>query len=164
MLSRRRPPANNAQMHDRPTQRKPLRAAPSERIMAALAAGASLAILLVAVWLKPAEAGHGTHEQLGLHPCVWASTIGQPCPTCGMTTSFALAARADFFGSFQTQPLGFMLALCVASAFWIGLHISLTGSTIAPAIAGLLGTRALWVSFAALIAAWVYKIGVWQGL
>lgn len=125
---------------------------------------ASLGLLVVALSLKPAAAGHGTHQQLGLHPCVWATTIGQPCPTCGMTTSFALAARADFLAAFKAQPLGCVLALSVATAFWISLHVAATGSVLARAIAGLMGPRMLWIGLAALIGAWVYKIAVWQGL
>lgn len=147
-----------------PSPRGVQRASRGERVLAGLMAFASLALLLVALMLKPAASGHGTHQQLGLQPCVWASTLGQPCPTCGMTTSFAYAARADFLGSFKTQPLGFVLALSVASAFWISLHVALTGSTLARAAAGMLGPRLLWLGLAALIAAWVYKIAVWQGL
>lgn len=125
---------------------------------------AALGLLLVAHMLTPASNGHGTHLQLGLQPCVWASTLGEPCPTCGMTTSFAYAARADFLGSFKAQPLGCVLALGVATAFWISLHVVATGSTLARAAAGMLGPRFLWLALAALIAAWVYKIAAWQGL
>ena len=148
----------------RPLTRDALRAGRSERVFAAVMAFASLGLLVVALMLKPSAAGHGTHRQLGLQPCVWASALGQPCPTCGMTTAFAHAARADFLGSFKTQPLGFVLALSVATAFWISLHVAATGSSLARAAIGMLGPRFLWLSLAALIAAWVYKIAVWQGL
>jgi hypothetical protein len=139
------------------------RAAMSERVLAGIMACASLGLLLVAFMLTPSAEGHGTHRQLGLQPCVWASALGQPCPTCGMTTSFAYAARADFLGSFRAQPLGFFMALSVAAAFWVCLHVMLTGSTLARAAAGFMGPRVLWLGLAALLAAWVYKIAVWQG-
>ncbi|MEC9374691.1 MAG: hypothetical protein VYC34_12640, partial [Planctomycetota bacterium] len=78
-----------------PASRAPLepRAAPtSERLLAALAAAAFIAVLIVAATLTPSPDGHGTHTRLGLTPCPWVLTLNKPCPTCGMTTAFAHAA------------------------------------------------------------------------
>lgn len=146
-----------------PPPRQPIRADRAERLVAAVGACAVLGVLIIAAWLKPAAEGHGTHEQLGLHPCTWASVLGSPCPTCGMTTSFAHAARADFVASFLTQPFGFLLALASATGFWIALHIAVFGSTMGRPIAAFMGRRLLWISLAALLAAWAYKIATWQG-
>ncbi len=142
----------------------PIRADRAERVFAGFVAAASLAVLLVALWLTPSAAGHGTHEQLGLNPCVWALTLGQPCPTCGMTTAFAHASHGDLLSAFKAQPFGALLAIVTASSFWVSLHVALTGSTVGRVYAGLLGPRLMWLSMAALAGAWVYKITTWQGL
>lgn len=62
--------------------------------------------LLLARWLTPSANGFGTHEQLGLPPCVFFKLTGFPCPTCGVTTSFAHSARLNFYEAFMTQPFG----------------------------------------------------------
>jgi len=142
----------------------PIRADRAERVFAGIVAAASLGVLMIAMWLRPAAGGHGTHEQLGLNPCVWAVTLGQPCPTCGMTTAFAHAAHGDIVSAFKAQPLGALLAIVAASVFWIGVQVAATGSTVGRSFAGLLGPRLMWMSLAALVGAWVYKIVTWQGL
>src|SRR5437879_1484985 len=58
-----------------------------------------LAIFAVALWIQPYhEEGHAvllaTHRQLGLPECAFKVMTGKPCPSCGMTTSFALLVRA----------------------------------------------------------------------
>jgi hypothetical protein len=53
-------------------------------------------LLLAAARLVPDARGHGTHEQLGLGPCSFASLTGWRCPGCGMTTSWSHMARGDF--------------------------------------------------------------------
>lgn len=143
---------------------RPVRAERVERLFAALSALAMLSVLALAAWLQPADRGHGTHEQLGLQPCTWVSLLNSPCPTCGMTTAFAHAARADFASSFVAQPLGCLLALGAATTFWFSLHVAITGSTIGRALANLLGRRLLWLALAALLGAWGYKIATWPGL
>jgi hypothetical protein len=77
-----------------------------------LAAAALLAGLLgLARTLKPDPRGFGTHTQLGLPPCIFATATGRLCPTCGMTTSFAWFARGRLDRSWQTNPAGCLLAL-----------------------------------------------------
>ena len=54
----------------------------------------------------------GTHRQLGLPPCTFYTfTGGLPCPSCGMTTSFALLARGDVWNSLRANSVGTILAL-----------------------------------------------------
>ncbi len=71
----------------------------------------------VAWWLKPYdENGRAlrmeTHRQLGLPPCTFYTlTGGWPCPSCGMTTSFALLVRGDIWNSLQANFVGTLLAL-----------------------------------------------------
>jgi hypothetical protein len=60
-------------------------------------------------YLQPSARGFGTHEQLGLPPCTFLHLTGIPCPSCGLTTSFAHAAHLQFLNSFLAQPFGLLL-------------------------------------------------------
>jgi len=87
--------------------RRPVKA----RLMAILVLGACLALFVVAARLQPSARGLGTHQQLGLAPCSLVVMTGFPCPTCGMTTSFAYAVRGRFIAAFRTQPAGMLAAI-----------------------------------------------------
>jgi hypothetical protein len=52
-----------------------------------------------------------THRQLGLPPCTFYAVTGLPCPSCGMTTSFALLVRGDVGNSLRANAVGTLLAL-----------------------------------------------------
>ncbi|MBV8269587.1 MAG: DUF2752 domain-containing protein [Planctomycetaceae bacterium] len=85
-----------------------------------LAALGLVGVLGVARQLEPDPRGFGTHTQLGLAPCAFALVTGHPCPTCGMTTSFAWFARGRFDRSWRANPAGSVLALtCVALIPWL---------------------------------------------
>jgi hypothetical protein len=85
-----------------------------------LAALGLVGVLGVARQLEPDPRGFGTHTQLGLAPCAFALVTGHPCPTCGMTTSFAWFARGRFDRSWRANPAGSLLALtCVALVPWL---------------------------------------------
>ena len=60
-------------------------------------------------YLQPSTRGFGTHEQLGLPPCTFLKLTGIPCPSCGLTTSFAHAAHLHLLDSFIAQPFGLLL-------------------------------------------------------
>jgi hypothetical protein len=70
----------------------------------------------VALWLDPYQ-GDGTarrmetHRQLGLPPCTFYVVTGLPCPSCGMTTSFALLVRGDLWHSVRANAVGTLLAM-----------------------------------------------------
>src|SRR5687768_6383575 len=51
-----------------------------------------------------------THRQLGLPPCTFKTVTGLPCPSCGMTTSFALLIHGDVWNSLQANFAGTALA------------------------------------------------------
>lgn len=136
---------------------------PQNRVLAGGVAIGSLAVLVLAAWLKPASAGFGTHEQLGMFPCTWAAVLDKPCPTCGMTTAFSHAANGDLLASFTSQPFGSLLAVIAASAFWGGLHVAVTGSQLGRMYNVLLRNRSLWIAGGLLLAAWVYKLATWPG-
>jgi hypothetical protein len=60
-----------------------------------------------------------THRQLGLPPCTFYDITGLPCPSCGMTTSFALLVRGDVANSLRANAVGTLLALfCLALIPW----------------------------------------------
>ena len=75
-----------------------------------------LAVFAVAVWIRPYdEEGNAellaTHRQLGLPECTFKVLTGKPCPSCGMTTSFALLVRGDVWHSMQANWVGTLLAV-----------------------------------------------------
>jgi hypothetical protein len=82
-------------------------------------AGVALALMgvfAVAAWLNPytpdgAPLSMATHRQMGLPPCTFFWTTGLPCPSCGMTTSFALLVRGDVANSLRANAVGTVLAL-----------------------------------------------------
>ncbi len=67
-------------------------------------------ILGVARWIDPNPSGYGSHRRLGLAPCGFLYTTGLPCPTCGMTTTFALTVRGHILKALWVQPAGTVLA------------------------------------------------------
>ena len=82
------------------------------------------AVFAVAFWLNPYQSDGSprrmaTHQQLGLPPCTFFSVTGLPCPSCGMTTSFALLVRGDVPNSLRANAVGTLLALfCLALIPW----------------------------------------------
>lgn len=73
-----------------------------------IAAGGTT-VLAIARLLEPSKTGIGTHEQLGLPACVFHRLTGCACPSCGLTTSFAYAARFEFWQALLAQPFGLLL-------------------------------------------------------
>jgi len=135
--------------------------APADRFWAIATALACLALLVTAATLTPSPAGHGTHESMGLPACGVPATLGFPCFTCGMTTAFAHAVRAEPLAAFQAQPFGALLALLAASTFWIGLYAGITASPVWRLLGRALLARGIWIALALLLAAWLYKASVW---
>jgi hypothetical protein len=92
--------------------------------MLPVVAGGSMAVFAMAVWLNPYDADGRplrmeTHRQLGLPPCTFYSITGLPCPSCGMTTSFALLVRGDLWNSLRANAVGTALAVfCLALIPW----------------------------------------------
>lgn len=73
------------------------------------------------VWLEE------THRQLGLPPCTFKVVTGLPCPSCGMTSSFALFVRGDVGNSLRANAVGTLLAaFCLFLVPW-GLASAWTG-------------------------------------
>ena len=57
-------------------------------------------------WLEPDPRGYGTHESIGLPPCGLKLFTDLPCPSCGLTTSFAHSARLEVGPALQAHPIG----------------------------------------------------------
>ena len=133
------------------------------RVLPTGVALACLAMLTAAARTSPDGRGHGTHEQLGMPPCAWPGMFDMPCPTCGMTTAFAHTANLDLGRAFVTQPMGAVLALVCAVAFWVALHSALTGSRALGAAGSMLSGKGTWVAIIGLLAAWGYKVVTWGG-
>lgn len=83
------------------------------------------AVFAVAALLDPYdEAGrarsHGTHRQLGLPACTLRSLTGFGCPSCGMTTSFALLMHGDPAAAWRVNWAGCVVAvLAAAGTIWL---------------------------------------------
>jgi hypothetical protein len=83
-----------------------------------------MTVLGVAAWLSPFdEEGRPlrmeTHLQLGLPPCTFRLVTGMPCPSCGMTTSFALLMHGALADSLRANAVGTLLAVgCVLLIPW----------------------------------------------
>jgi hypothetical protein len=60
-----------------------------------------------------------THRQLGLPECTFKEWTRRPCPSCGMTTSFALFVRGDLLNSARANFAGTILAsFCLLMIPW----------------------------------------------
>jgi hypothetical protein len=133
------------------------------RAVAGGIAAAALTVLLLAAWVDPNPAGHGTHTQLGLPPCGFELATRLPCATCGMTTAFAHAANGDFVASFVTQPAGLVLAVLTAVAVLVGGYIAATAADPRP-LARLWTARTVIAMAGLVVAAWAYKVVLTLGV
>ncbi len=79
------------------------------------------ALFAVASYLNPYRSDGSarrmeTHMQLGLPECTFKKVTKLPCPSCGMTTSFALTIRGDLTDAVQANSVGVLLALTLLAA------------------------------------------------
>ncbi len=119
-------------------------------------------LLLVAfgAWLRPDPRGYGTHEKLGLPPCVMMEWFHVPCPGCGVTTSVALAAHGRIFDAARTQPFGLFVALAIPAAAVWAVAGHLRGRDLYRDLTSIrFGAWAWWLA-GGVAAAWAYKIAV----
>jgi hypothetical protein len=140
---------------------EPLRASGWSRVLAGGLAIACLAVLSMGAWLNPSNAGHGTHTQLGLKPCLWAVALDKPCMTCGMTTSFAHAGEGDWLQSFLNQPMGSLLVVLTSVMFWCSATQAFTGARIGTMVQPMLRPRLFIVFTILMLLAWGYKALTW---
>jgi hypothetical protein len=80
----------------------------------------------IAFYLNPYEGGRvwrqQSHTQLGLPECNFQYITKLPCPSCGMSTSFALLVRGDLWNSLAANAVGTLLAaFCLVLLPWSAL-------------------------------------------
>lgn len=117
-MSRHTSPTLPQGLDDRPQQAEHLDRPPPtfaplttlQRLLLATLACGWIGVFVVARMLEPDPRGFETHAKLGLPPCVTLQTTGQPCPTCGLTTSFSQLARGGWSAAWRANPAGFLLA------------------------------------------------------
>jgi hypothetical protein len=127
-------------------------------VIAVLVALACLAVLMVAARLTPSPTGVGTHMPLTSKPCDLLARTGMPCPSCGMTTSFAWFARGNLVASFYVQPMGMVLAVLTAAAFWVGLYMAVSGKPALVVLRDVPMRYYIIPLFALAVAAWAWKM------
>ncbi len=87
-------------------------------------------ILLLSYFLTPDPRGFGTHQQLFLPPCPFRWLTHLPCPSCGLTTSFAYFAKGDWIAAWKTHPLGPILFIFLVLFELFVLKSLLQGSSL----------------------------------
>lgn len=125
----------------------------------AMVAG-STAVLAVARVLKPSPTGIGTHEQLGLPPCFFHRLTGWPCPSCGLTTSFAYAARFRFVEAFASQPFGLLLFFLVCLSVPLALALMYRRVPLEQWLHGRWSNPAFYALLTLYVLGWIYKLAV----
>jgi hypothetical protein len=117
---------------------------PAARFVLVSMGGILVVLLGIAAWLSPSPDGFGTHRQLvvpflgqgdkgQLPPCSFLVMTGKPCPSCGMTTSWANLMEGRLWASARANVAGMSLGICALVAgpwmlvsglrgrWWIGL-------------------------------------------
>ena len=128
----------------------------------------ALAVVLVGVlgiarWLNPDNRGFGTHEQLGLPPCAFRVLMGIPCPSCGMTTSFAFVVRGQLASAAWTNPGGCLLALGVMGLIPWCLASAVAGRTLGIRSPERAAMGVILVVLAISLAGWAVRLLVSRG-
>ena len=116
-----------------------------------------LGILVTARCLVPDASGMGTHQQLGLPPCTSVVLFNAPCPACGMTTSWSLFTRGQFFAAVTTNAGGALLAIIAlayipASCYFFTVGVASRGEWFSFGLA-----MSLIVAIVAAVLQWLWR-------
>lgn len=108
------------------------RARPWVRVALILFAVGLVAVYVTACRLDPYDANgrplkFGAHTRLGMPPCEFYVAFGKLCPSCGLTTSFALLMHGDVRNSLRANPVGTLMALFGMALVPWSLSIALRG-------------------------------------
>ena len=100
----------------------PSRGSPAGRLARCLLVCWSVFLLAgfsLAVSKTPDPDGRGTHKKFGLPECGFLTMFNKPCPSCGMTTSFAHFVRGQWIDAGRANIGGLLLALvCTVQVPW----------------------------------------------
>jgi hypothetical protein len=126
------PPPLPPRMAYRPDNPPPHRPAWWVRGMLLLMAATFITVFYVATLVRPYGPNGepmrmASHESLGLPPCNFKQVAGIPCPSCGMTTSFAMLVRGDVWNSLRANWVGTLLAAALALAVPWSIFCSVRG-------------------------------------
>ena len=164
------PPENDPMPAARLPTARPVRPPPTNRV----GRGARLGLMAVAVGLAGVFAAAGrinpygtdgtpermaTHTQLGLPACNFVTWTGRPCPSCGMSTSFALLVRGDIGASLRANWVGTLVAVT-----WAGLLVWAVAGGLAGRLLFVPPGRGELVLTAAVGAFLVLMLGRWAGV
>jgi hypothetical protein len=119
---------------------------------------ACLSVMIVAASIQPDPSGESTHAQLGLNSCQFLARTGIPCPSCGMTTSFAWFVRGNLLASFYVQPMGLALAVIVSLTFWLALYMAISAKPAWRLVAMIPAKYWLIPAMALAVFSWGWKI------
>lgn len=134
----------------------------AERLFWAVTALACAVVLGLSMWLRADSRGVGTHQQLGLPPCGFVDMFDIPCPSCGFTTTYTLAAHGHVIDAAVNQPFGLFLFVLTVLAVPMGViaavrNVSLLDATVRwPWNRIMLGLLVGW------LACWGYKWHTWH--
>lgn len=116
------------------------------------------AVLVVARFLPPSPRGVGTHQQLGLPPCYFLKLTGLPCPSCGLTTSFAHAAKWHFYEALLAQPFGLFAFCLTVLLIPLSVYLMYTQVPWGRLIRARRANTVVYTLLALYLLGWVYKI------
>jgi hypothetical protein len=90
------------------------------------------AIFAAAAYINPytpdgTPKSSATHTQLGLPPCNFKMISDKGCPSCGMTTSFALLIRGDVNASLRANWVGTVICVLWALTLVWAVASAVTG-------------------------------------
>jgi len=124
---------------------------------------AALLLVVFALYVEPDPRGYGTHQKLGLPPCLPMELWELPCPGCGVTTSVALAARGEYLASFTNQPFGFLIALGIPLGFVVAWIVHLRGRDLRQELRRVPGWLAASLGVSIVGLSWLYKLALVRG-
>jgi len=125
------------------------------------------AVLTIAAVITPDPRGLGTHQQLlRLAPCSFVLTSGLPCPTCGMTTSFAWMLHGHPLKAFLVQPAGAVLCLATVALLLFSLWVVCSGNIVSPDWTRIGPVKLMLAVGLLILGGWAFKIvhGLLTGL
>ncbi|MBE3100566.1 MAG: DUF2752 domain-containing protein [Planctomycetes bacterium] len=133
------------------------RTSAAEKAAQGILAAVMAASLAAGLLLTASPTGTGTHTVLGLPPCGMLVVTGRPCPTCGVTTSFVLAAHGRFYEAMVNQPFGLVVFFLATGGLICSVATLATGRSWLPLLT-VNRVLALGLILTALgLVSWAYK-------